>query len=395
MVTQRAVNSCIAGSTPALPANMKIAIVGAGLSGATLAYQLGTYFREADITLFEQRGHLAGNAHTERDPETGVMVHKYGPHIFHTDNAGVWGFVKMFADFVPHIQRTKGIAGGKLYSLPINLHTINQFFGMNLSPQGAERFIAGQRSTPYFPSPPNFADAAIGLIGMDLYQAFMGDYTRKQWGRDPSELPASILKRLPMRYDYNDNAFFHRYQGIPRHGYTDMVQRMLDMSRLTVRLGEKLNRNDIDAFDHVFYSGAIDEWFDYAHGMLPYRTLDFEVIRSKGDFQGCSVLNNCDADTPWTRSTEHKHFTPWEDHEFTIVSREHPREAVPGDLLYYPIRLAREQAQLLKYVELAQKETRVTFFGRLGTYSYLDIDTTIAQAIGLAKDFRKQHTHGI
>lgn len=367
-----------------------IAIVGAGLSGATIAFQLSG--RGYDITVMDQRPHLAGNVHTERDADTGVMTHKYGPHIFHTDNEDVWRFVRQFATFMPFTQRTKGISGGNVYSLPINLHTINQFFGRTMSPALAEQFVRDYLvDWDHEKTPSNFEELALATIGPDLYAAFLRDYTRKQWGREPSSLPASILKRLPMRFDYNDNAFFHKYQGIPKHGYTAMVRGMLDLPDVTLQLGTKFTPDkDAKRFDHIFYSGPIDEWFDYRLGRLPYRTLDFTTVRMvEGDFQGCSVLNNCDLNTPWTRSTEHKHFTPWETHAGTIVTREYPREAKEGDVLFYPVRLADGKSKLLEYEALAAKEAGVSFVGRLGTYSYIDMDVTVFQASQTAKEFHR------
>lgn len=362
-----------------------IAIVGAGLAGATIANQLSG--RGYDLTVVDQRPHLAGNVHTERDAETGVMVHKYGPHIFHTDDAPTWRFIKQFADFVSYTQRTKGLAGDDVYSLPINLHTINQFFGSQFSPNEARSFITGLRFAPSGGTPANFEEAAIGLIGDKLYQAFMRDYTRKQWGMSPTMVPASVLKRLPMRFDYNDNAFSHEFQGIPRDGYTAMVANMLDIPDVTVQLDTKFEPKFANSFDHVFYSGPLDEWFDYRLGMLPYRTLDFTTIRAEGDFQGCSVLNNCNGTPPWTRSTEHKHFTPWETHDKTIVTREYPRDAAEGDILFYPVHLANGQSRLLGYQALAEKEANVSFVGRLGTFQYIDMDVTVARARRTAKDF--------
>jgi UDP-galactopyranose mutase len=369
-------------------AQSKIAIVGAGLAGATIAYQLSG--RGYNLNIFDQRTHLAGNVHTERDPETGVMVHKYGPHIFHTDNAAVWKFVRQFATFVPYVQRTKGIARGEIFSLPINLHTINQFFCRDFSPAAAEQFVRGHLvNWDHEKTPANFEELALASVGPELYGAFLRDYTRKQWGREPSSLPAAILKRLPLRFDYNDNAFFHRYQGIPKQGYTAMVADMLDLPDLTLHWGSKFKRADADSFDHVFYSGPIDEWFDYRLGRLPYRTLDFTTIRAQGNFQGCSVINNCDIGTPWTRSTEHKHFTPWEPRDRTVVTREYPREAKEGDVLFYPVRLAEGQSKLLEYQALAEKEAGVSFVGRLGTFQYLDMDATIAASLQIAKDFHR------
>jgi UDP-galactopyranose mutase len=205
-------------------ARRKIAIVGAGLSGATIAFEL-LWREEYDITVFDLREHVAGNAHTERDFNTGVMEHVYGPHVFHTNNVRVWNFIKQFGGFQPYIQRTKGMSGGKVYSLPINLHTINQFFDAQFSPDEARKFIAS-KCEPWS-DPQNFEEQALQTVGPELYEAFLRDYTRKQWGMHPSKVPASVLKRLPLRFDYDDNAFNHLYQGIPTDGYTALVERML------------------------------------------------------------------------------------------------------------------------------------------------------------------------
>lgn len=375
---------------------MSIKIIGAGLAGATVAQQLA--YRGLKVEVFDERNHLGGNVHTERDPSTGVMVHVYGPHIFHTDDTEVWNYVNRFAEFVPYIQRTKARSGGGVYSFPINLHTINQVFRKSFSPNEARSFIA-ERCNFYLAchngAPGNFEERAISMVGHELYGMFLRDYTRKQWGRDPDSLPDSILKRLPMRWDYNDNAYDHRYQGIPFQGYTQMVGNMLDHPRIKVRLGTKITRRDFryaDTDTYIFNSGAIDEWFDYAHGPLSYRTLDFERIvdLSTTDYQGCSVINACDLSTPWTRSTEHRHFTPWEtSHTGTVVTREFSRECDPekGDIRYYPIRLAADYDRYLEYKQLEQRESGVDFIGRLGLYQYLDMDKTIAASLYRARRF--------
>lgn len=365
----------------------KIAIVGAGLSGATIANSLA-WKGQYDIAVFESRDHVAGNAHTERDPQTGVMLHKYGPHVFHTNNDLVWNFLSSFAKFEPYIQRTKGMFGQAVYSLPINLHTINQFFNKHMNPAQAEEYIGSLVDWDHEKEPANFEELALATVGPQLYYAFLRGYTMKQWGLHPTEVPASVLKRLPLRFNYDDNAFSHKYQGIPRNGYTDMVHAMLNLPYVTVHLGvAPIQRRWLTGFDHIFYSGAIDQWFDYRLGRLPYRTLDFEVIRASGDFQGCAVMNSCDLSTPWTRSTEHKHFTPWEQRTETIVYREFSRQCDWGDIPYYPIRFPKDKEQLLNYQALAEQERGVTFVGRLGTYEYLDMDVTVARALQVAKDF--------
>jgi UDP-galactopyranose mutase len=221
-------------------------------------------------------------------------------------------------------------------------------------------------------------------MGRELYEAFFAGYTRKQWGVDPKELPASILARLPLRFTDDDSYFSHPYQGIPEHGYTAIVEAMLDHPNISVQLGVRLPRTRLRDYDHAFWSGPIDAYFDFEHGRLAYRTLDFEPEVVDGDFQGCPVVNYCDADVPYTRITEHKHFAPWEQHDRSVIYREYSRSCEDDDTPYYPVRLVEEKAQLLQYVQLARAEQGVTFLGRLGTYRYLDMDVTIHEALQVA-----------
>ncbi|MFM8907672.1 MAG: UDP-galactopyranose mutase, partial [Actinomycetota bacterium] len=221
-------------------------------------------------------------------------------------------------------------------------------------------------------------------VGRELYEAFFAGYTRKQWGVDPRELPASILARLPLRFTDDDSYFSHPYQGIPEHGYTPIVEAMLDHPNITVHLSTRMPRVRLAEFEHTFWSGPIDAYFDFEHGRLAYRTLDFEPEVVAGDHQGCPVVNYCDASVPYTRITEHKHFAPWESHDQSVIYREYSRLCEPNDTPYYPVRLVEEKAQLLEYVQLARKETGVTFLGRLGTYRYLDMDVTIHEALNVA-----------
>jgi len=363
---------------------VKILCVGAGFSGAVVARELAQAGH--DVVVVDQRSHVAGNCHTARDDESGVMVHQYGPHIFHTDNEEVWAYLQEFGDFMPYTNRVKSIAGGQVYSLPINLHTINQFFGKTLSPDEARAFVAGLADDT-IGEPVSFEDQARKFVGPELYEAFFRGYTQKQWGRSPTELPASILKRLPVRFNYDDNYFHHRFQGMPRDGYTRIVENILNHDRIDVKLGYTYSPAENADFDHVFYSGPLDAYFGYAHGRLQYRTLDFEAFRYDGDFQGNAVINYPDEDVPFTRITEHKHFAPWEEHEKSLCYREFSRECGPDDIPYYPIRLVDSAATLTEYEKLAARETGVTFLGRLGTYRYLDMDVTIAEALETAKRF--------
>lgn len=358
----------------------KIAMVGAGLSGAVI----GRALAEAGhaVTVIDSRPHIAGNCHTARDADTGVIVHTYGPHIFHTDDAQVWEYVNKFTIFEPYKNRVKSTAQGRVFSLPINLHTINQFYGKTMRPDEARQFIAAQAQD--IPNPQTFQDQALAFVGPDLYAAFLKGYTEKQWGCSPCDLPASILKRLPVRFNYDDNYFFHKFQGMPNQGYTPMVAAILDHPNITVQLNTKFDSNMAQSWDHVFWSGALDGFFGYNLGRLGYRTLDFEEFRYDGDYQGCAVMNYGDPDVPFTRITEHKHFAPWEAHAGSVLYRETARDCGPNDIPYYPIRLVAEKALLADYIAAAQATQNVTFVGRLGTYRYLDMDVTIREAIDCA-----------
>ncbi|MGR3400641.1 MAG: UDP-galactopyranose mutase [Paracoccus sp. (in: a-proteobacteria)] len=364
---------------------MKILLVGAGLSGAVIGRELAEAGH--DCRIIDSRPHIAGNCHTTRDGDTGVMMHVYGPHIFHTDDESVWDYVNRFAEFLPFQNRVKTTAQGRVYSLPINLLTINQFFGTTLRPDEARAFIEDKADTS-IDDPQTFEEQALRFVGPELYQAFFKGYTEKQWGCSPTELPASILKRLPVRFNYDDNYFFHRFQGMPRDGYTAMIAAILDHPRITVQLDTEYHPDMATEADHVFWSGPLDGYFDYRLGRLGYRTLDFERFDDRGDYQGCAVMNYGDRDVPYTRITEHKHFSPWESHEGTVCYREFSREAEPGDTPYYPIRLVEEKALLEQYVELARATPGVTFVGRLGTYRYLDMDVTIREALDTAATFQ-------
>ncbi|MCM2563873.1 UDP-galactopyranose mutase [Lutimaribacter sp. EGI FJ00015] len=366
---------------------MRILMVGAGLSGAVIGRKLAEAGH--DITVVDARAHVAGNCHTERDSATGVMVHVYGPHIFHTDDEEVWNYVTGFETFKAYKNRVKTTSKGQVFSLPINLHTINQFYGKTMRPDEARDFISEVADTS-IEDPQTFEEQALRFVGPDLYEAFFKGYTMKQWGMHPSELPASILKRLPVRFNYDDNYFFHKFQGMPENGYTAMVERILDHPRISVHLNTAFERAEKDQWDHVFYSGPLDGWFDYALGRLGYRTLDFERFTYEGDYQGCAVMNYGEEDVPYTRITEHKHFSPWESHDGSVLYREFSRACTADDIPYYPIRQVREKALLADYVARAEKETGVTFVGRLGTYRYLDMDVTIREALDTADAFLAQ-----
>ena len=364
---------------------LSVAVVGAGFSGAVVARELAEAGH--NIEVFESRDHVAGNCHTRRH-ESGVMVHVYGPHIFHTQHDRVWNYVRRFANFKPYRHRVRAMVGEKAFQMPMNLGLINSFFGTSFTPAEAEAFVA-TKADATITNPTSFEDQALRLVGRELYEAFFAGYTRKQWGVDPKELPASILARLPLRFTDDDSYFSHPYQGIPEHGYTAIVEAILDHPNISVSLSTRISRAELRSYDHVFWSGPIDAYFDHQHGRLGYRTLDFTPEVVDGDYQGCPVVNYCDAEVPYTRITEHKHFAPWESHGRSVIYREYSRLCGDDDVPYYPIRLVKEKAQLVDYVQLARAERGVTFLGRLGTYRYLDMDVTINEALTVA-DAAKQ-----
>lgn len=360
---------------------MKFLIIGAGFSGAVIGRKLAE--NNHDITIIDQRNHIAGNCYTARDSETNIMEHVYGPHIFHTSDEEVWSFINEYGEFKPYINRVKTTYQDEVYSLPVNLHTINQFYKRCFNPQQAKAWIESIADKT-IEEPQNFEEQALKFVGKDLYDAFFKGYTKKQWGCDPTELPASILKRLPVRFNYDDNYFSHKYQGIPVDGYTPIVHKILDHVNINVLLNTTFVSDLASQFDHVIWTGQLDQWFNYSEGKLGYRTLDFEKNIADGDFQGAAVMNYGDENVPYTRISEHKHFTPWETHQKTIYFKEFSRFCGENDIPYYPIRLVNDKDLLQKYVTLAGKEKNVTFAGRLGTYRYMDMDVTIKEALNTA-----------
>ena len=362
----------------------RVLVVGAGLSGATLARCLAEAGQPVDV--IDQRNHLAGNCHTERDDQTGILLHKYGPHIFHTNNQDVWAFVQRFAEFERFEHRVKTTVQGRIYGLPINLHTLNQFFHETWGPDAARKGLAGRRHAGTEPAT-SFESRALRILGPDLYEAFFKHYTAKQWGRDPKTVPASVFARLPVRFSYDDRYFNHEIQAMPRNGYTAMVAAMLEHDDISFDINTRFENSDVAGYEHVFYTGAIDAFFGCDQGALPYRTLRFEHHRAQGDFQGCAVMNYGDADVPYTRIAEHKHFAPWESHKHTIYSKEFASDAAPGDIPFYPLRPVSDESLLRQYVARAKALKSVSFLGRLGTYRYLDMDVAIAEARKVAKEF--------
>ena len=360
---------------------MNFLIVGAGFTGAVV----GRALAEAghSIKIIDQRSHIAGNCFTKRDEQTNVMEHVYGPHIFHTSDEKVWEYINKHGTFIPYINRVKTTYQNQVYSLPINLHTINQFYKKSFNPTQAKEWISSIADQS-IEEPQNFEQQALKFVGKDLYEAFFKGYTKKQWGCDPTELPASILKRLPVRFNYDDNYFSHKYQGIPKDGYTPIVESILTHKQIEIQLNTSFNKKLLEQYDHVIWTGQLDQWFEYSEGRLGYRTLDFEKHIKEGDFQGTAVMNYGDETVPYTRISEHKYFTPWETHSKTIYFKEFSRSCGENDIPYYPIRLVNDKFLLEKYIVLAENERNVTFAGRLGTYRYMDMDVTIKEALMLS-----------
>lgn len=360
-----------------------IGIAGAGFAGAVLARELAESGR-FNIVVFEERQHVAGNCHTFRDPKTGIMIHQYGPHIFNTSREDVWNYINRWARFGHYTNRVKAVTDRGMFSLPINLLTINQFFGKTFNPREAKEFISALGDSS-ITEPRSFEDQALKFLGRELYENFFYGYTKKQWGVEPRDLPASILQRLPVRFNYDDNYYMSKFQGIPLDGYTSIVEKLLDHPAIHVQLGEKYLPQYAPEFAHVFYSGPMDAYFNYDMGRLKYRSLMFERFDASGDYQGNPVINYCQEKIPYTRIAEHKHFTPWEEHSETVCFREYSKLADEKDTPYYPLRLNDDKELLKRYVERAESAQKLSFIGRLGTYRYLDMHVVIGESLDLAK----------
>ena len=372
----------------------RLLIVGAGFSGAVLAHRLSELITGYSIDIWEEKSHIAGNCFTQRDDKTGIMVHCYGPHIFNTDKKEIWDFVNGFIQLQPFAHKVKAIYNGQVYSLPVNLHTINQFFNKTFSPEEAKIFLES-RADKNIGEPKNFEEQALKFIGQDLYKAFFYAYTKKQWGCEPTELPSAILKRLPVRFNYNDNYYNNPFVGIPIEGYTVFVEKLLNKKNINLHLNRKfLSGADYSSYSHVFFTGALDAFFKYKFGRLGYRTVTFEPFYANGDYQGTAVMNYCDESATHTRITEHKHFAPWEHHEKTICFKEFSKETTENDIPFYPKRLAADKELLTLYRTEAEKLQNVSFLGRLATYRYMDMHHVIGEALNFAEKFRDAYTTG-
>ncbi|ERK41407.1 UDP-galactopyranose mutase [Eubacterium ramulus ATCC 29099] len=356
-------------------------IVGAGLFGAVFAHEA----KEAGKTclVIDKRNHIAGNIYTDKVKD--IDVHQYGAHIFHTSNETVWNYVNRFAKFNRYTNSPVANYKGEIYNMPFNMNTFNKLWGV-VTPQEAQAKIEEQKAAYHVENPQNLEEQAISLIGPDVYTKLVKGYTEKQWGKRATELPSFIIKRLPVRFTYDNNYFNDDYQGIPVEGYTKMIERMLD--GVEVKLEEDFLKNReafMEQADKIVYTGMIDEYYNYCYGELEYRSLNFEteVLEGVENYQGNAVVNYTEYEVPYTRIIEHKHFT-YGTQPDTVITREYPKTWSKGDEPYYPMNDEKNLNLYEKYTELAAKEGNVIFGGRLGMYKYYDMDDTIEAALNCA-----------
>ena len=352
-------------------------IIGSGLYGAVCAHEAMS--KGKSVLVIDKRPQIAGNVYTEE--VEGINVHVYGAHIFHTNNKTVWNYVNQFAEFNRFTNSPVANYHGELYSLPFNMYTFNKMWGV-VTPAQAEAKIEEQRKAAGITQPKNLEEQAISLVGTDIYEKLVKGYTEKQWGRPCSELPAFIIKRLPVRFTFDNNYFNALYQGIPMGGYTKMVARMLEGAEVKLNIDYLENKKELDKLaERVIYTGAIDAYFGYQLGALEYRSVRFETeTLDQPNFQGNAAVNYTDAETPWTRIIEHKWF------EFgtqpkTVISREYSSEWKPGDEPYYPVNDEKNSRLYEQYRKMAENEPKVIFGGRLGEYKYYDMDQVIEAAL--------------
>jgi UDP-galactopyranose mutase len=372
-----------------------LVVVGSGFFGLTVAERIAEQHGRRVLVL-ERRDHLGGNAYSELDPDTGIEVHRYGAHLFHTSNARVWEYVNRFSTFTDYLHRVYTTHDGVVYPMPINLGTINSFFRSALSPTQARALVAEQAGEVDTRAAANLEEKAVSLIGRPLYEAFIRGYTAKQWQTDPTELPPGIISRLPVRYTYDSRYFSDTYEGLPTDGYAALLERMADHPNIDVQLETDFFdvRDEVGQSAPVVYTGALDRYFDYREGRLGWRTLDFErEVVPVPDFQGAPVMNYADEDVPYTRIHEFRHFYPERDYpsDRTVIMREFSRAAEGDDEPYYPVNTPADRDMLLRYRKLAAQETGVLFGGRLGTYQYLDMHMAIASALHLVDDVLAPH----
>jgi UDP-galactopyranose mutase len=383
-------------------AGYDLVVVGSGFFGLTVAERAASELGKRVLVL-ERRSHIGGNAYSEIEPETGIEIHRYGAHLFHTSNERVWEYVNRFTEFTGYQHRVFARVGDQVYAFPMNLALINQFFGRAHTPDEARALITEQAGEIDTKDATNLEEKAVSLIGRPLYEAFIKGYTTKQWQTDPTQLDPSIITRLPVRFTFDNRYFNDTYEGLPVNGYTAWLEKMADHPNIEVRLDVDYFevRDQIPAGTPTVYTGPLDRYFDYSEGELGWRTLDFEQeVVETGDFQGTAVVNYNDADVPYTRILEFRHFHPERDYrsDKTVIVREYSRFAESGDEPYYPINTPDNRTKLQRYRELARKETAnagVLFGGRLGTYKYLDMHMAIGSALTMFENrLRPYFTEG-
>jgi len=377
-----------------------LVVVGSGFFGLTIAQQCAERLGRK-VLVVDRRSHIGGNAYSEAEPQTGIEVHRYGAHLFHTSNRRVWDYANQFTSFTNYVHRVYTSHAGEVYPMPINLGTINQFFRSAHGPNAARALIAEQAKELDGKEPANFVEKGISLIGRPLYEAFIAHYTAKQWQTSPEELSADIISRLPVRYTYDNRYFNDTFEGLPGDGYTAWLQRMADHDLIEVRLdtdffdtSQPVNKDDVVGTVPVVYTGPVDRYFDYSEGRLGWRTLDFEEeVLDVGDFQGTPVMNYPDEDVPYTRIHEFRHFHPERDYpkDKTVIMREFSRFAEGEDEPYYPVNTAADRERLLRYRDLAKAQRGVLFGGRLGTYKYLDMHMAIGGALSMVDNKLEPH----
>lgn len=367
-----------------------LVVVGSGLFGLTIAERAASQLG-LKVAVVERRDHIGGNAYSEKEPTTGIEVHRYGAHLFHTSNERVWDYVNQFTSFTNYVHHVYSHHKGQVYPMPINLGTINQFFSSAYSPAEARALVEEQAGEFAGRNPSNLNDKGISLIGRPLYEAFIKHYTAKQWQTDPRDLPASIITRLPVRFTYDNRYFNDTHEGLPTQGYTAWLERMADHPNIEVHLGvdflapgSPFSRDKVRGQVPVVYTGPLDHYFGFELGSLGWRTIDLEQeVVPVADYQGTSVINYPDADIPFTRILEFRHFHPERDYtkDATVIMKEYSRSAGADDEPYYPINTSADRDILAHYRERTNDEPLTLFGGRLGTYKYLDMHMAIASAL--------------
>lgn len=358
-------------------------IVGAGLFGAVFAYEMKKTGKTCLV--IDKRDHIAGNIYTKE--VNGINVHQYGAHIFHTSNTKVWNYVNQFAEFNHYVNSPIAVFKDELYNMPFNMNTFSKMWNIR-TPKEAKERIAGQIAALGITEPKNLEEQALSLVGTDIYEKLVKGYTEKQWGRSCTELPAFIIRRLPVRFTYDNNYFNDPYQGIPKGGYTKIIEKMLEGIKVCLNNSyQDFMKETQDEFDRILYTGMIDEFFDYRLGALAYRSLRFEheLLVGEENYQGNAVVNYTEREVPYTRIIEHKHFEFGKQPD-TVITREYPSEWKQGDEPYYPINDEKNAELFRKYEDLAKKTGNVIFGGRLGQYKYYDMDKTIEAALLCVKE---------